>query len=335
MIADRRSVLFGLGLLLATGCASARKVGVPPLMLDPVRWRAYRASFLLPEGRIVDSGNAGVSHTEGQGFGLFFAQAAGDKAAFDAMLRWTEATLARGDVALFSWRYVPGAADPVPDRNNASDGDLLIAWALECAGRKWGEAAYLRRSAQIRAALARHLVVKSGGMTLLLPAMDGFEKPDHVTVNPSYYVWPALDAFAALDASVWRPVVQDGLTLLARDRFGKVALPADWVDVDGEGKLSLAADHPPRFGFEAVRIPAYLLLSGRRQGLEAIKRYWGAAGPVPAWIDLKTGEVAPYPLSPGGQAVAARVTGRPYKATGADRDYYSATLGLLASMVRP
>jgi endoglucanase len=42
---------------------------------------------------------------------------------------WTERTLLRGDVALFAWRYDPRAPNPVADTNNASDGDMLIAWA--------------------------------------------------------------------------------------------------------------------------------------------------------------------------------------------------------------
>ena len=37
--------------------------------------------------------------------------------------------LQRGD-GLFSWKWSPNTSDPVPDKNNAADGDILIAWAL-------------------------------------------------------------------------------------------------------------------------------------------------------------------------------------------------------------
>lgn len=336
MPADRRTVLIALAAAVANGWAGARIPALPGPALDPARWRLYKTRFLLPEGRIVDTGNGGVSHSEGQGFGLLFAAAAGDRPAFEAMLGWTERVLARGDTALFSWRYVPGAADPVPDPNDASDGDLLIAWALLCAGRKWSNPAWLRRSAEIRAAMARQLIVRMGERTLLLPGIEGFRQADRVTVNPSYYVWPALDAFAAMDGATWRPVIADGLRLLADSRFGPLALPADWVDVMEDGSCDLAADHPPRFGFEAVRIPAYMLMSGRRTGLGPIARFWATPAngqPLPAaWVDLVTGDTAPYALSPGGQAIAARLAGRPVPAAAPDGDYYSATLSILAAL---
>ena len=36
-------------------------------------WRAYLAKFVTPDGRVVDNANGGVSHSEGQGYGLLFA----------------------------------------------------------------------------------------------------------------------------------------------------------------------------------------------------------------------------------------------------------------------
>lgn len=328
----RRTALFALSATVASACVAAKPAA--GLRLDPKAWAAYKARFFLPEGRIADSGNGGVSHSEGQGYGLLLAQAAGDRAAFDALLGWTERVLARQDVALFSWRYVPGADDPVPDRNNATDGDLLIAWALMLAARRWGHGAYAARAAEIRGAAAAHLLVRQAGMSLLLPGIDGFRHDGRITLNPSYYVWPALDAFAAADRNVWAPVEADGLHMLSALRFGAKALPADWVEMTADGRTRPDPAYPPRFGFEGVRIPLYLLLSGRRTGAEAIRRFWTSATPPPAWIDLRSGEVAPYPLPAGGRAIAARLNGLSVAAAPADGDYYSASLGLLASMIR-
>lgn len=336
--ADRRTVMFGLATALlgatAGGCGRARAPGPAGPRLDPAVWRSYRARFFHAEGRIVDSGNGGISHSEGQGYGLLFAAAAGDRATFDALLGWTERTLARRDMSLFSWRYVPGAADPVSDPNNATDGDLLIAWALLCAGRTWGAAAYLARAAEIRGAIARHLIVKQANISILLPGLNGFSHGGSLTLNPSYYLWPIIGSFAEIDSATWSPLLADGLRLLDRMRFGAQSLPADWVEMLPDGTLRPAPDHPPRFGYDAIRIPIYLLLSGRRKGAETIRRFWSAPHrPPPAWIDLITGESAPYALSPGGRAVAARLLGQPVRVDDTDRDYYSATLAVLARMV--
>ncbi|MGM1325019.1 glycosyl hydrolase family 8, partial [Klebsiella michiganensis] len=30
-------------------------------------WESYKSRFMMPDGRIIDTGNGNVSHTEGQG----------------------------------------------------------------------------------------------------------------------------------------------------------------------------------------------------------------------------------------------------------------------------
>ena len=68
---ERRTVLTALAFALTTGCARAKSSrSADGLMLDPALWQGYKARFLAPEGRIVDNGNGGVSHSEGQGYGI-------------------------------------------------------------------------------------------------------------------------------------------------------------------------------------------------------------------------------------------------------------------------
>ncbi|MET0374182.1 MAG: glycosyl hydrolase family 8, partial [Rhizorhabdus sp.] len=88
---ERRAVLAG-GLLLMAGCARAAPPPAP--RRSPSAWDEFKRRFVLPEGRIADTGNGGISHSEGQGYGLVLAEAAGDRATFDRLLGWTEATLA-------------------------------------------------------------------------------------------------------------------------------------------------------------------------------------------------------------------------------------------------
>lgn len=318
--------------MLTAACGS-RASGRSTTPADPW-WMTWRTRFLLPEGRVVDTGNNGISHSEGQGYGMLFAVHADDRDAFARMAAWTEKHLARSDIALFSWRYDPHAPNPVGDPNNASDGDILIAWALALAGTRWGEAKYLSRSTEIRAALLRHCVVERYGRQFILPGMAGFVQGAQVVLNPSYYIWPALDRFAKIDgANAWGRVISDGIALLEQARFGTKSLPTDWVALGAAGKPAPAPGRDPRFGYDAVRVPLYAAMGGLSSLAAPVTEFWrgclAANQPIPAWIDVETGQTATYPISSGGAAIAARLLGVPAPAQLAD-DYFAASLQMLA-----
>ncbi|WOK35985.1 glycosyl hydrolase family 8 [Sphingomonas sp. C3-2] len=332
MVFERRTFLLA-GVAFMAGCARASQ-GKPRGVSV---WNDFKARFILPEGRVVDSGNSAISHSEGQGYGLLLAEAVGDRQSFDRLLKWTEANLARPHEALFSWRYEPGKG--VTDPNNATDGDILIAWALMRAGARWRQPAYTRRAAEIRRDIRRHLVHEQGKRQILLPGLVGFEHADRVTINLSYYVWPALDAFRKADgADQWGKLITDGEQLLIDGRAGPLALPTDWSDIDAEGRVTPARERPARFGFDAIRIPLYLSLGRRQQGADTITRFWrGYAdrkAPIPAWVDVQTGETAPYAISEGGCAVVQRVLadGAVACPQNGAMDYYSTVLKALAEL---
>ncbi len=69
-------------------------------------WESYKARF-LPDGRIVDTGNGDVSHTEGQGFAMLMAVANDDKATFDKLWHWTNSTLKNKENGLFTGVITP------------------------------------------------------------------------------------------------------------------------------------------------------------------------------------------------------------------------------------
>lgn len=331
MALDRR--LFCSGLLMAFAAAACEAKGSSPT-INGTDWQTYRDRFLATDGRIIDNGNGGISHSEGQGYGLLLALAASDKEAFTRIAHWADTNLARGDVALYSWRYDPRSANPVSDRNNATDGDMLIAWALAEAGKRWKIRNYADRSTAIRRAIRQKCVVQAFDRWLLLPGIDGFAQPAKVTVNPSYFIWPALDAFARADgAQVWQPVIDDSTAILKLARFGPHNLPTDWLVVTGKDAVAPAEDKPPRFGFDAVRIPLYASM-GRRPALASdIALYWRAnlalKRPIPGWIDVVTNEEAPYPLPEGGQAIVARALNMTAPSM-LSTDYYAATLQMLS-----
>ena len=127
------------------------------------------------------------------------------------------------------------------------------------------------------------------------------------------------------------------LRIMSRARFGEHGLPADWLQVDPTGTWAPATDKPARFGFDAIRIPLYAE-AGRRKALsEPVVAWWqslaSSGQQIPAWIDLQSGQVAPYGLSAGGNAIMALALGRPQPDVLAG-DYYAAVLQLFARYVK-
>jgi endoglucanase len=284
--------------------------------LDQQLWSEYRSRFITADGRVVDKDNdpEGVTHSEGQGYGMLLAEAAGDREHLDLLWRWTQSHLRRPD-GLFSWKFAACGAQGgcVADKNNASDGDILIAWALLRAGNDWGRADYAAAARDITKSVSAKLIVVLGKDTLLLPAVDGFSDQSGIVVNPSYWVFPAFNDFAtAFNDPLWRRLSESATMLLHEARFGKWRLPPDWLHVGG-GEVRLADGFPPRYSFDAVRVPLYLVWGGvtDKDTLAPFLSFWSAAPPqgAPAWVDLKTDAVAPYAWSTGVASIA-RVTGR-------------------------
>lgn len=301
-------------------------------------WEQYQQRFVTAAGRVVDTGNGGISHTEGQGSGMLFALFYDDPATFRRIWDWTRTHLGQGKDQLFAWRYNPSADPPVQDTNDASDGDILIAWALDRAGRQWNRPAYTRDAERLLRLIRSRLVLRYGGYTVLLPGQRGFQHDGYVVLNLSYLVVPALRRFAIMDPKgPWKALIRDGQTLLDRARFGAAGLPVDWLRLGRQGGLSPAPGQAPRFGFDAIRIPLYFTWGGvsGSPGLAAIADYWARDPSPPAWVDVLSGETASYPLSRGGMAVRDLLLGRyaavPADITSADR-YYSASLILLTRM---
>lgn len=297
-------------------------------------WQSYKQRFVSPDGRVIDTGNGNVSHSEGQGFGMILAFAAEDRAAFASMWSWTKTHLSRTDTGLLAWRFDPAQSEPVKDPNNATDGDLLIAWALLNAAQAWNMPEYAQQSQSLRAAILREACTSHAGRRVLLPGRLGFVADGVATLNPSYYVWPALDAFARLEP-LWNDVISDGADLIGAAAFGSWGLPTDWIQINAAGLVQPAAGRPARFGFDAVRVPLYLILSGRTSELVRFSRYWREtekAGGWPAWIDVKSGAMAPYAASDGVKAVAFSVLDRKPSTPQSTEDYYSESLRLLTNL---
>lgn len=329
------------GLLVAALArpASAQTAGAE---LDAASWQSFTGRFLGADGRVADTGNGGISHSEGQGYGLILATAARDRAAVERLWGWTKRNLMVRPDGLAAWKWESGKG--VTDPNNATDGDILIAWGLLRAAELWKDAELRGAALALMQAVRQKAVVKQGGMTVLLPGVAGFRRGTAVVVNPSYLVMPALQAFAAAEPSGgWDAVVESGLVLLAKARFGQWQLPPDWALLAEDGAVSLPEGFKKQFGYDAIRVPLYLAWAGYRDPWYF--RPYGAfaapfgAGPVPATVSLPGGTTAQVPASVGMLAVlrlatriAAGGNAIVVPPLGANEDYYSTVLFLLTRL---
>lgn len=329
--------------LLATFAAAMMMLtsGVDAAFPDGA-WELYRHKFVTPEGRVVDDGNGGISHSESQGYGLLLACLAGDRSSFARIFGFTRTELLIRDDGLAAWRWDPKASPHVTDINNASDGDLLIAEALGCAGARWNMPAYTAAARQIARSLAKVALLKRGGETWLMPGATGFaekDRPDGPVVNPSYWIFEAFPAMAQLTGDQsWMQVQATGLRLL--DSLGQAKLlTPDWVSVKGPPKP--AEGFPAQFGYNAIRIPLYLMRAGLadKARMEPFRQAWAGGTAV---IDVKTGKPVEALADPGYRILAAAMacvldkTAIPAELrTFQPTAYYPSTLHLLSlSMLR-
>ncbi len=303
-------------------------------------WDTFKQGFLEADGRVVDTGQGRISHSEGQGYAMLFAVHHGDRPAFERVWQWTRRNLQVRDDALLAWRWQPQGG--VTDRNNASDGDVLVAWALLRAAARWQQPEHAAAGKRIAQDVRQKLLRRTPHGLVLVPALEGFDKPEGLTINLSYWVFPAFrDLDRADPAPEWDELARTGIAILGYSYFGRWRLPPDWLRL---GDLVQPGGQPPeRFGYDAVRIPLHLLWS-RRETDALIKPYrdfWGhfqAARDLPAWTNLRDDSIDSQGATPGVRAIAqlvaehprARADRRPALDQG--QSYYSAVLLLLAKV---
>lgn len=306
-------------------------------------WASFKSDYIMADGRVVDSPD-GMSHARSQGIALLGAVAADDRDAFSRILNWTQANLdIRGD-GLYAREWRPEAG--VPARQDAADGDILIAWALVRAQARWHVPEFKDRALRSIAGIHKHLLREHGGFLLILPATEGYDGPLSTTINLADWIFPALRSFATIDPSPqWGRLEADGIKLLEQARFGPSHLPTDWIDIDGHGGTLPAAGHPPHFGAEAQQVPLFLAwgLGGTPQLPDLLepflKRWEHDNGTLaPSWIDVTTGAIASDRAGPGLDAVlaaarAAFARTRPVMpALSTAHDYRAASLILLGEI---
>ncbi len=318
---------------------------------DPALWERYKSIFLQKDGRITDFHNGEISHSEGQGYSMLLAYSYGDKKTFDKIWAWTKSNLGVRHDNLFAWSWgkrANGKWQP-KDLNTATDGDVLIAYALLKAGKKWKNQQYLDKGKEIVKTVRENLAVQWKENTLILPGYYGFVKNGGFVINPSYIILPAYRYFARVDdSSFWEKTVHDSASLCGKNRFGKKGLPADWVFVDQKG-VSLYKDRKTYLGWEAIRSFLYQFWEKKPnfpKGLKYILRIYRHLDYIPRFIDLKKDSVSLESGPAGFYAIygrAALISGdgalgkrlleeAKEKLKHEKKNYYSFTLYLLATL---
>ena len=346
-----RLIAILLACLAASTAAMAGTPSTPPTALagaltDAEAWRAYKARFVTEQGRVVDTANGNISHSEGQGYGMLLSVAAGDRETFERIWTWTRANLMVRDDQLVAWRWEPGKRPAVADMNDASDGDLLIAWALAEASEAWHDVSHRVAGRRIAVELGRKLILpRAAHGPILLPAVAGFsaeDREDGPVVNLSYWIFPALDRVSLVAPEFdWAGLGRNGRRLIAAARFGAARLPTEWISLAGEAPRP-ADGFAPTFAYNALRIPLYLALAGVTEPdlYAPFLALWNRpeTGGL-ALVDTGTGGVIARLPESGYAAIpalaACAAAGTPFPAAlrairAGTEDYYPVTLHLLA-----
>lgn len=329
--------------------AAATEIGMPAVAEN--LWERYKKQFVTADGRVVDFYQEQGSHSEGQGYGLLLAVAHDDRQTFQSIWNWTKTNLRVRHDSLFSWGWGkrPNGSWDIIDYNNATDGDILIAFALLKGHQKWHDVEYRAEALKTVAEMRTKLALNWHGKTVLLPSYYGFAVPVGIVLNPSYLVFPAYRLFAAFDdRAFWDKANKDAYYIISKSYFGEHPLPPDWIIMSESGS-DIFREKGSLFGSEAVRVILYLAQEKTRQfekGTEWMFDYFQRNGELPRWVDLDKNSVSINGASAGMYAsfaaaarrfgkmdVAAKLAERGRKQLDyeGDRNYYSFSLYLLGT----
>jgi endoglucanase len=308
-------------------------------------WADYKARFLSDDGRIIDNANNRISHSEGQGYGMLLALAASDQTSFEAIYAFAKDTLQVRKDRLFSWKYIPDGANKVPDRNNATDGDILIAWALmEAAEAGWGET--YRADANAILHDVKKLFVETDSVGLIIvPGSKGFvDEKKNLTINPSYWVFPALERLGELTGDLqWVRLAASGQYLIEQLKAVSVKGLPDWAVLNNqEVNATMHSEKSSLFGYEAIRVPLYLMMaSGSKKQLafDVLNEVQKPGKQEILRVDAKKGSIKGSFKTQGYLSIASLANclrdGSKFPddhTNTLDTQYYPATLQLLAIM---
>jgi len=267
-------------------------------------WSEYKTHFIAQDGRIIDRVNNNITHSEGVGYAMYFAIKNKDIKYFTKIHTWYQNNLIKNKFGLISWKWgKDNNSWHVLDKNNATDGDLWIAYDNLLAYELTKEGIYKQEALQLISKIKQHLILKQKNKVYLLPAQSGFEDKNSFEINLSYYLFFIFDKFYQYDKdNIWKQLKKDGINLLYKARFSTLHLNADWIKIDKKtNQISLSRNH--LFGFDAIRIPYNILKSDikeKKKLLSPYKNYMDGmkqSKVIFGVSDLKNGTISIYNYS--------------------------------------
>ncbi len=231
---------------------------IPSALAEPkLSWQEFVKQFITPHGRVIDY-HLGLTHSEGQGYAMLLATQHNDLDSFHNLWRWTKANLQKSN-KLFAWSWrCEQQVCAVTDSNNATDGDVLIAYALILAAEKWQTPQYHKQAISILDAVQTHLCVKLAEHLFLLPGEYGFVEERRIKLNPSYQILSAYQKFSQVhQPEFWQKISSSAQWLIQQSLHPTYQLPADWLWLDK--KSAKLDERSNQYGYEAVRVYLYQL----------------------------------------------------------------------------
>ena len=269
-------------------------------------WTDYKSAYYnSSSGYILDS-SQNAAHSESTGYGLMFAVASGDRTSFDLTLNWANTNLYNSEKGLYCWRYLIEGSDHTPDKNNATDGDILIAWALIKAAIKWQNQAYLDKAKTLISNIKTYNIKSYEGYTFLLPGWTGYdhseeEKYKYVVINPSYYIYGALrDFYLVTQDEIWNTLITDSnriTTAFMENIAPNEKIMPDWFTIEEGGTFNWDPNHTRQSGWDAIRCPMYAYwYSADHSWVKLWKDWYATKGntlsSIPAGIDIVSSGIA-------------------------------------------
>lgn len=336
-------------------CANVLAKSAPDNHLQ-ASWVTYQQRYITAQGRIIDVYQDSASHSEGQAYGLLLALAFDDETLFQHIWIWTQTHLqVRENDKLLAWLW--SAKDnkqgrfSLTDKNNATDADILMAYVLYQASKKWNNAHYLQQSLAMIADIRRILSVTMDQRLFLLAGEKGFyQKTDdkvNIAFNPSYQFIDFFHVFSTLDDQFfWRKVANNARYHLQQSYHNRHQLPPEWLQVENK-KYRLDNNKSIEMSYGAYRVFLYESWNKKPeypQGLDYLLTFYQQQGYLPQRIDLINGDASKEAASAGIYAVlalAAEKNGQQQLAKNIQQqawqkikkeqdDYYSHSLFLLA-----
>lgn len=243
-----------LALLLGSGAPAPVQASPPvPPTLDRL-WASYRDRYIMPDGAVIDPSRRNDVTSEAQSYAMLQAVWMRDRATFDRVWAWTQSRLTRAD-GLYSWHWSP-TSGAVVDTNNATDGDIDLAFALAMASIVFERPAYAAAARTIVRAIRTHASLRSEAGWL--PSAGNWAGDERV-INLSYFYPYVAPWFERLDPDVgWDATRAFGHALVEQALgAGTEALPADFNVLTAAGTLAPLPDGhglSRSFSYDAMRI---------------------------------------------------------------------------------